>query len=266
MKGAAYSGFARGCKPGGPVRTPARERGEATMILPITLTLAGAATLLHIWLAARVSRVRRQFKIGLGDGGNEGLLRRVRAHGNYIENMPLVPDPDRPARARRRRPAHPVGGGHRLHPRPHRPRLRHGQPGAARLRMIGMIVSTLVLIGLAGWALSFAYRQPPPEPPHEIMIGPGRTALGSAPAPGRRRTGWCGAPGRRCSSGRGRGRRRCRRRAATAASVIASIRSWWLPIGKSVRPIEPWNSTSPTIASREAGWWKTTWPGVWPGQ
>ena len=31
--------------------------------------------------------------------------------------------------------------------------------------------------------------------------------------------------------------------------VIASIRSWWLPIGKSVRPIEPWNSTSPTIAS-----------------
>ena len=48
--------------------------------------------------------------------------------------------------------------------------------------------------------------------------------------------------------------------------VIESSRCWWLPRGKSVRPIEPWNSTSPTSASFDSGWWKTTWPGVWPGQ
>ena len=37
------------------------------------------------------------------------------------------------------------------------------------------------------------------------------------------------------------------------------------PRGKSVRPIDPWKSTSPTIATFDGAWWKTTWPGVWPG-
>ena len=45
-----------------------------------------------------------------------------------------------------------------------------------------------------------------------------------------------------------------------------SISCWWLPIGKSQRPMEPLNRTSPTIASEDSGWWKTTCPGVWPGQ
>jgi hypothetical protein len=43
-----------------------------------------------------------------------------------------------------------------------------------------MIGSSIVVIGLAGWALSFAYLQSPPAP-HETMIGPGRTAS-SAPS------------------------------------------------------------------------------------
>jgi uncharacterized membrane protein YecN with MAPEG domain len=146
------------------------------MILPITLTLAGAATLLHIWLAARVSRVRRQFKIGLGDGGNEGLLRRVRAHGNYIENMPLflILTALLELAGGDQRILWAAGIAFIL------ARIVHAfgmdSPARLRLRMVGMIVSTLVLIGLAGWALSFAYRQPPPAPPHEIMIGPGRAA------------------------------------------------------------------------------------------
>lgn len=59
------------------------------MILPITLTFAGAAAILHVWLSLRVSRLRRPLKIGVGDGGNETLARRMRAHGNYAENMPL---------------------------------------------------------------------------------------------------------------------------------------------------------------------------------
>ena len=41
------------------------------MILPITLTLAGAAAILHIWLAGRVSRLRAAHKVSIGDGGNE---------------------------------------------------------------------------------------------------------------------------------------------------------------------------------------------------
>jgi len=146
------------------------------MILPITLTLAGAAAILLIWLAGRVSRVRRQFRIGLGDGGNEALLRRIRAHGNYVENMPIVliliglielAGGDR-------RILWAAGIAFIL------ARIAHAfgmdQPSPSRLRMIGMGGNALVLVGLAGWALSFAYRPPVPAPPHEIMIGPGRTA------------------------------------------------------------------------------------------
>ena len=59
------------------------------MIMPISLTIAGAAAILHIWLSLRVSRLRRPLKVGVGDGGNEMLLRRMRAHGNFSENMPL---------------------------------------------------------------------------------------------------------------------------------------------------------------------------------
>ena len=47
------------------------------MILPITLTLAGAAAILHIWLAARVSRHRRLLKIGVGDVLFQGSIGRT---------------------------------------------------------------------------------------------------------------------------------------------------------------------------------------------
>ena len=51
--------------------------------------------------------------------------------------------------------------------------MDRGSP--SRLRAIGMIGNTIVLLGLAGWALSFAYLQPP-RAEHETMIGPGRVA------------------------------------------------------------------------------------------
>ena len=57
--------------------------------LPITLTIAGAAALLNIWLAYRVSAQRRQHKVSLGHGGNPGLEARMRAHGNYVEYTPF---------------------------------------------------------------------------------------------------------------------------------------------------------------------------------
>lgn len=60
------------------------------IVLPVTLTIAAAAAVLHIWLAGRVSQLRRGYRISIGDGGNEALHRRIRAHGNYTENMPIV--------------------------------------------------------------------------------------------------------------------------------------------------------------------------------
>jgi uncharacterized protein len=145
------------------------------MNLPITLTIAGAAALLLIWLASRVSRLRRAFKVGVGDGGNEALLRRIRAHGNYTENMPIVLillGLIELAGGDRRilwaagiafilaRIAHAIG---------------MDRPSPSRLRMIGMGGNVLVLVGLAGWALSFAYRLPVTAP-HGVQISPGQTA------------------------------------------------------------------------------------------
>jgi len=60
------------------------------MLLPITITAAAAAALLHIWLSLRTSQVRMKLKIELGDGGSEPLTRRMRAHANFVENAPFV--------------------------------------------------------------------------------------------------------------------------------------------------------------------------------
>lgn len=60
------------------------------MILPITLTIAGAAAILNIWLAIRVSTVRVKNKVLIGDGGNPLLAARMRAQLNFVEYTPLV--------------------------------------------------------------------------------------------------------------------------------------------------------------------------------
>ena len=61
-----------------------------TTTLPITLILAGALALVNLWLSFRVGQVRRSEKVGLGDGGSDRVLRRMRAHANFAENAPIV--------------------------------------------------------------------------------------------------------------------------------------------------------------------------------
>lgn len=60
------------------------------MILPVTLTAAGAAALINIWLAVRCGRTRTSANIMIGDGGNDVLTRRMRAHANFVEYTPFV--------------------------------------------------------------------------------------------------------------------------------------------------------------------------------
>ena len=60
------------------------------MILQTTLCLAAAAVLINFWLGMRCGQVRVKAKIGVGDGGNEQLLRRMRAQSNFIEQVPLT--------------------------------------------------------------------------------------------------------------------------------------------------------------------------------
>jgi uncharacterized protein len=60
------------------------------ILLPITLTAMGLAALVNIWLSVRIGQVRTREKVSIGDGGNEAVIRRMRAQANYIENTPFV--------------------------------------------------------------------------------------------------------------------------------------------------------------------------------
>ena len=60
------------------------------MILPVTLTAAGASALINLWLAMRVGQARGAAKVWVGDGGNEPLIARMRAQANFIEYTPIV--------------------------------------------------------------------------------------------------------------------------------------------------------------------------------
>lgn len=144
------------------------------IILPITLTIAGAAAILHVWLSLRVSRLRRPLKIGVGDGGNEVLARRMRAHGNFAENMPiflvLLGFLELATGGNvwlwgasilfvLARIAHAFG---------------MDRSGANPLRVGGISLSWAVLLGLGGYAIFVAYQSPPIR--GGIEISPGRMA------------------------------------------------------------------------------------------
>ena len=58
--------------------------------LGVAASYIAALVLLGVVLAVRVITVRRAQKIGLGDGEDRVLRRRIRAHGNYSEYAPLL--------------------------------------------------------------------------------------------------------------------------------------------------------------------------------
>lgn len=60
------------------------------MLLTTTLSMAAAAAIINLWLSIRIGQMRAAKKIIHGDGGDEALIRRMRAQLNFIENAPLV--------------------------------------------------------------------------------------------------------------------------------------------------------------------------------
>ena len=134
------------------------------MILPITLTIAGAATLLNIWIARRVGQARMTHRISIGDGGNEALTARMRAQANFVEYTPffliLLGLIELAVGSRTwlwavavlyilGRIAHAFG-------------MDRPQPDRLRLRMIGIVVTFLVLLGLALYAIVLPYLERSP--------------------------------------------------------------------------------------------------------
>ncbi len=127
--------------------------------LPITLTIAGAAAIMNVWLGLRVSLLRRRHGVSIGDGGKAQIATRMRAHANYVEYTPfflillaLV------ELARGSEPwlwlvailfilgrlAHPLG---------------MDRPGANLLRIAGIAVTWLGLLALAAIALATSYAE-----------------------------------------------------------------------------------------------------------
>jgi uncharacterized protein len=121
--------------------------------IPVTLASAAAFVLVNLWLGGRIAAHRREFRVSVGDGGHEPLLRRMRAQANYIEHAPFVliligaleiSGANRIALAAMAvvfivaRILHGLGmdGGDRQ-----------------RLRMYGMIASSLVTLTLTIWSL-----------------------------------------------------------------------------------------------------------------
>ncbi len=125
--------------------------------LPVTLTIAGGAAVVNLWLMIRCGQARTKGGVSIGDGGDDFLIRRMRAHANFVESAPFV---------LLLLAALEITGGTNnwlwgigiLYIVG---RLAHGlgMDGGAlgKGRMVGTLISMITLLGLAGWALWRVY-------------------------------------------------------------------------------------------------------------
>jgi uncharacterized membrane protein YecN with MAPEG domain len=125
--------------------------------LPVTLTIAAGAALVNIWLMIRCGQARTKGGVSIGDGGDDFLIRRMRAHANFVESAPFVLVLLAALEA--------TGGTNNwlwgLGILYIFGRLAHGlgMDGGSlgKGRMVGTLITMVTLIGLAGWALWTVY-------------------------------------------------------------------------------------------------------------
>jgi uncharacterized membrane protein YecN with MAPEG domain len=127
------------------------------LTLPITLTIAAGAALANIWLMIRCGQARGKASVSIGDGGDEFLIRRMRAHANFVESAPFALILIAAIEATQGSPqwlwwvgiAFIIG------------RLAHGlgMDGGTlgKGRMVGTLITMLTLLGLGGYALWSVY-------------------------------------------------------------------------------------------------------------
>lgn len=130
------------------------------MILPVTLTIGAACAVINIWLAVRIVRGRLSAKILTGDGGDMAMIAGMRAHANFTEYAPIVLILMGLIEVARgplvalwvigavfvaARLAHPIG---------------MAQQKENKLRGAGAVVTWVVTLVLAGWALAIAIDSP----------------------------------------------------------------------------------------------------------
>ena len=59
-------------------------------MMPITALVAALLAPVYSFLALRVITQRGVVKVGIGDGGDKLLMRRMRVHANFAENVPYA--------------------------------------------------------------------------------------------------------------------------------------------------------------------------------
>lgn len=125
--------------------------------LPVTLTIAAGAALVNIWLMVRCGQARTKEGVSVGDGGNEFVIRRMRAHANFVESAPfvLILIAALEATAGTTNWLWGLGILYIVG------RLAHGlgMDGGAlgKGRTVGTLITMITLVGLAGWALWRVY-------------------------------------------------------------------------------------------------------------
>lgn len=60
------------------------------MTVPVTGLYAALSGMILIVLTLRTIRRRYATRVGIGDGGDDDLARRIRVHANFIEYVPLA--------------------------------------------------------------------------------------------------------------------------------------------------------------------------------
>jgi len=142
------------------------------MVLPVTLVIAAACAVINIWLAVRLVRGRMRGKVLMGDGGEPAMLSGMRAHANFTEYTPIVLILIALIELARgpvtwlwligavyvlARIAHPLG-------------MARNAPNP--LRAGGALLTWVVTLLLAGWALAIAL-DTPRMPPMTIVPADG---------------------------------------------------------------------------------------------
>lgn len=56
----------------------------------VTTLYAGILAFIYIALTAVVIAGRFKFRVGIGDGGNEEVFKRIRMHANFVEYVPFA--------------------------------------------------------------------------------------------------------------------------------------------------------------------------------
>ena len=124
----------------------------------ITLVTAGFCGLLFFILSFRVVQMRQAHKITLGDGGNDPLLARIRAHANFAEYVPFLLVLMGAIEVR-------IGSGNETLAATgivlFVVRIAHAfgmaRPAPNPFRVVGAAGTWIILIGLSVWAIILAY-------------------------------------------------------------------------------------------------------------